>query len=558
MECLGSTVAVGMGIAREIRAELEGAGGSRNVTVRWLRDRFGYSRLTHRAITEIAQMLASEGIRATPPLPGAQLDDEVQLEIAGARGGVLRRTLRGGLKVWQVLVGLLGLAATITALISFTQESLPHPSHAPPPLHGDLNILVADFAAENSGAGSTRSREGDDVALSLYHSLDTRLHLQPRQPGNEEPLDIAIRGPSQTGAVTGQTAAERARALAKLAKTSNADVVVYGNLQVSASQTIFLPQFYVAPGELTGAEELAGEYDFGSAIRAPGEIGANPEASRILRQQIVTRTRALAEFILALNDLSAGSYSTAAQRLQKVLASPGWAEAPVVYLFLGNADLRLGRFQQAQDAYQAALRLEPDYARAQFGLAELQFQRACGGGGFPDPAGLARAITSYRRVLGARPQADEVALRLKTDLGIGKTYLCFPRPRCPLAQAQFNAAIRVDPSGTTDLAGDKAEAWGGLGVALELCPSDQFTTRRSRLLAVAARYRHAAQLATLGARQAYYWSALGRILADLHDWNSAISAYDDAIQAEPNAGLRKQYLAARDKLVGRQSGRQHG
>ena len=137
---------------------------------------------------EIAQALESEGIRATPPLPGAQLDDEVQLEIAGARGGVLKRTLRGGLKVWQVLVGLLGLAATITALISFTQESLPHPSHAPPPLHGDLNIMVADFAAEKGGARSTRSREGDDVALSLYHSLDTRLHLQPRQPGNEEPL----------------------------------------------------------------------------------------------------------------------------------------------------------------------------------------------------------------------------------------------------------------------------------------------------------------------------------------------------------------------------------
>ena len=80
-----------------------------------------------------------------------------------------------------------------------------------------------------------------------------------------------------------------------------------------------------------------------------------------------------------MNDFSAGSYSSAAQRLQNVLASPGWAEAPVVYLFLGNADLRLGRLRQAQDAYQAALRLEPDYARAQFGLAELQFQRACGG-----------------------------------------------------------------------------------------------------------------------------------------------------------------------------------
>lgn len=95
-----------------------------------------------------------------------------------------------------------------------------------------------------------------------------------------------------------------------------------------------------------------------------------------------------------MNDFSAGSYSSAAQRLQNVLASPGWAEAPVVYLFLGNADLRLGRLRQAQDAYQAALRLEPDYARAQFGLAELQFQRACGGGSSPDPAGLARAVTS--------------------------------------------------------------------------------------------------------------------------------------------------------------------
>lgn len=66
-------------VAREIRRQVDQAGGTLEVGVRELRDGFGRSTLTRRARTEIADALTEVGIAADPPLDAVRLDDRVRL-----------------------------------------------------------------------------------------------------------------------------------------------------------------------------------------------------------------------------------------------------------------------------------------------------------------------------------------------------------------------------------------------------------------------------------------------------------------------------------------------
>lgn len=66
-------------VARDIRRDVEAAGGSRWVPMRTLRDAFGRTALTRKARGEIAEALAGVGVLADPPLDAVELKDDVRL-----------------------------------------------------------------------------------------------------------------------------------------------------------------------------------------------------------------------------------------------------------------------------------------------------------------------------------------------------------------------------------------------------------------------------------------------------------------------------------------------
>lgn len=66
-------------VARDIRRDVEAAGGSRWVPVRSVRDAFGRTALTRKARGEIAEALAAVGVLADPPFDAVELNDSVRL-----------------------------------------------------------------------------------------------------------------------------------------------------------------------------------------------------------------------------------------------------------------------------------------------------------------------------------------------------------------------------------------------------------------------------------------------------------------------------------------------
>ena len=72
-------------IARDVRRDIEAAGGSRWLPLRSVRDRFGRTKLTRKARGEIAEALASVHVLAEPSLERAQLSDSVRLYLADAQ-----------------------------------------------------------------------------------------------------------------------------------------------------------------------------------------------------------------------------------------------------------------------------------------------------------------------------------------------------------------------------------------------------------------------------------------------------------------------------------------
>jgi hypothetical protein len=68
-------------VARDVRREVERAGGSQWFPVRAVRDAFGRTTLTRKARSEIADALAGVGVRADPELDAVSLKDRVRLYV---------------------------------------------------------------------------------------------------------------------------------------------------------------------------------------------------------------------------------------------------------------------------------------------------------------------------------------------------------------------------------------------------------------------------------------------------------------------------------------------
>jgi tetratricopeptide (TPR) repeat protein len=529
-----------MNAAREIRDEVQAADGRLVLSVRALRNRFGHDRLTAATRQEIGAALAQEGICVAPSLADARLDDTLELTVVRSQHW-WRRSLRGGIKVWHLLLGAVSLAATLTGLYTFGEEHLARPP-GPTRLIGDLKVLVADLE-ERADDGTIRvSQQGHDQALLLQRSLDRQLAPAEPRGGAREPLIIEVGDASSVAPLNGDDQRERAAAAGELAEARGADLIVSGLLSETETATVVMPEFYVSQAKLSSAPELAGQYRFGAPIRIQGRLEESAEASRRLREAYAGRTSALAAFLVGLGEFTHQAYGRAARKLRAAAESPAWLDTggrEVIYLFLGNAELRAGKLDRASQAFGAALEIVPGFARARFGLAEISFQRACRGGR-PDQQGVLDAISEYERVLDAPLQPDTFPMRVKTNLTLGRAHLCLEPPRCDRAKPYFDAVIADYRSGRSKLRDETAEAWGGSGIWTELCRREELRDPDVREEAQQM-YRTAARLSALPERQAFWFSLLAELLARGGEPEEAERAYEQAIAAEPSARIRSEY-----------------
>jgi len=108
------------------------------------------------------------------------------------------------------------------------------------------------------------------------------------------------------------------------------------------------------------------------------------------------------------------------QQAKDELASTGQEGNPVLWFFIGREALWLKRDEEAQPAFEQAVRLDPNYARARLGLGDIHLNKAYRQSSAeriqaPD---LERAIAEYARAL----ETAEPSVKVEALYSLGIVY----------------------------------------------------------------------------------------------------------------------------------------
>ena len=429
---------------------------------------------------------------------------------------------------------------------------------APAQMTADLNVVVTEFDGLDASGRPVVSAAARGLAEDLARVLDADLRNELEQ--EQRRRTVAVRPPADAGRLSGTTPAERAAAAAKLAADVGADVVVYGSLD--ATRTELQPEIYVSEGKLADAEELLGSLRLGPPIRATAAIDEESGEQAEMREQLVTRARALAGLVLGMSELRGARYDAADDYLET--AATRWGDAPgkeVIYLFRGGAAAVSHRLDDAERWFNEALALNPSYGRARMGLAEVAFQRAKGSCEWEDPSvdgeGLMHALDEYRAAVAATDDDGAVSAVARARLGMARIYACMGQAGIggdswAAAETEATAVISAHEAGDELLRELAAEAHAVR--AITRLPFEGDPDREIALQRAEQDLRAAIDLARYVGRRAAYRAELGRVLALQGRHEDARNEYNNAINEEPDADDRDRYEQLRDALPAEGSG----
>jgi tetratricopeptide (TPR) repeat protein len=249
----------------------------------------------------------------------------------------------------------------------------------PKTMSGDFRIAVASFYEK----GKSPEKE---LGYDLADSVRLRLEQDLREINPE--LVITVWGPDQVGSISGDTAEQRAQAAAKIASSINADMVVYGVVDVSSDPWKVVPEFFIAADNFYEAREIVGQNDLGTPIELPG--ASNTAARYEFGKQMFARGKALSLMSVGLGYFALHEYESALETFQKGLDIDGWQDdqgKKVLYIMTGFAASKVGEgmaqkqsleeaakyFDLGQQYLQSAVSIDPEYTRPYIGLANLSY-----------------------------------------------------------------------------------------------------------------------------------------------------------------------------------------
>ena len=280
-------------------------------------------------------------------------------------------------------------------------------------MSGAFNVAVAELAV--TGA---EQEVGLDLSEAVYDQIVQDLSAQTD-------VDVEVAEPGAVRLLPGDTSEARAEAAAELAERVEADVVVFGTVDMSDGLTDVAAEFFVSDRGLTGAEELSGIYPLDTVSLATTDPVA---VRRRTAESLQPRIHALTQMALGLSHYQLNEYSEAETLFQEALASwPGTNGLEVVLSLLGNVRGLQKDLNGAEGYFADALSLDPNYARARFGTAEVTYQRSrgqrCRGSGEADIAGLEDAVAQFEEVVDL-PGPPLAFIPERARIEIGKIYQC--------------------------------------------------------------------------------------------------------------------------------------
>lgn len=352
---------------------------------------------------------------------------------------------------WARRLAALALFVIFTAIPTFYfyRTLLP-----PEPVHMNklFNVAVADFGVvDGADAPARASEDGQTLSDNVFEMLEARFAGIPALAGSVDLQHAYIRF------VRGDSVAARRLAAGQLASTLGADVVIFGNLDISKTPPRLTPELYVSP-RLTGAEESTGSDVFGApvVIRLPL---ANTDNRARLADAFIPRMQALTEFMFGLAFYKADLPDLALQQLTLADDVAQWTDEPgkgkeILYLWIGTTHARRAQLELpapsppcpelapdaiddlacAQAAYEKAQTLNKLFARAYIGLGNVWASRAKQtrfGAEIIDCQAYRRAMEEYAKAARPEMQTDPAAfVDLKVKFNIGLTYATSYRNHC--------------------------------------------------------------------------------------------------------------------------------
>jgi len=348
-----------------------------------------------------------------------------------------------------VLIGIIVFIAlaAVASYIAFVPARMPTSDFSP-----YFNVVVAEFGQLDAQGRAQPSPAGQDLSDSVYRALRDEFSTYSELKDLFNPL-VWHGGPGldkrvSIGRVSNITEAR------SLAESLGANVVVFGNFGPQGPASGFTPQFYIAPIRNV-ADDLVGAHRLGAPIQRAG-LG--------LKAELIERQKLMAKFTLGLMYDLSGLPERALGVLTTDTDLARWPDDPskaVLHLFIGRQHLYLRQTDDAQRAFEEALRRDPGYLRAHLGLGDAHYQRVAM---LPadqrlDSPELDQAIGEYQFVIERAAQAVDaplLALSAQLSLGYGRALkggALYQRDQMEPAETELLAAVDLLSGALDALAG---------------------------------------------------------------------------------------------------------
>lgn len=478
-----------------------------------------------------------QGMESAPELPQIYMGHTGGLSLPGLkRIPIVPRT-------WQLITGiiaaLLAFAGTTSGILDL--PSFPRMLRDRAPVircifpnamdENQLTIAFQPLTVVDANGAPIRSNAGQAVAQFLYQ------RFEPALADLDLDMPYEIRPPSLACALPGRTAEARASAAATYAERINADILVYGVITDTQKADRLALAFHVGYTGSDDETELSGPYSLGGSL--PITLPFDPESLLVIEHPPhLVRMNVLAELVVGLSYLSADNPEKALTYIRQAESDAHWPSVDgkeFAYLLLGHALVRQASvtgladtLEEALDAYNRALAIQPAYIRAQLGragcLALLSVaERGEDGLRRLDRIQLDEARSAYQAVLSGsagQPTAREISA---AQTGLGYIYLTSglygQTADLELARNELQSVIEQYEAGQNDSAKSAGLAYSYLGL---------LARQKGDLPAAVAHYERAVDLVAPVSR-ALYLFRLGELACQQGNHDAALELHQRAI-----------------------------
>ena len=335
----------------------------------------------------------------------------------------------------NLTVPVLLIPLLLLVIIGFLVYPMAEPVWNPAHMTGQFRIAVAGFGEMDRAGKVKRTDNGQVLSRWLYESLQDEYQ---QNADMEMARAIEIWHDSQTdteqnfkfGIMRGDTPNVRRESAANLAEKVNAHMVIYGNLAPDGEAQVLDLEFYLSPQVNDETGSIVGPHRLGKPIPLPVPFDTDsPEANIVVGEKLETRGDALFWLTMGLTQQVLGRSEQALATLRRAeVELADWPEndgKELLYFFIGREELFLEQTDRAEASFRKALKVKPNYARAQVGLGSTYQQRALAiepDARLEEPKYLEQALDHHLRGLELALADEDAVIEAVARIALAKSY----------------------------------------------------------------------------------------------------------------------------------------